>query len=120
LIFGAGCTAIYFLVPDPKQWTGAIGVFSYVAALVGMVAGSLVGVYVKAVWKRWVLLGSLIVAVPWAYYLFQKAFSGGQPWLDVWVLVLGLAFLFLVVLSTTAIIRGFEDIRQMLKALVRK
>jgi hypothetical protein len=119
LIFGAGCTAIYFLVPGPREWTGAIGLFSYVAAFVGMVAGSLVGVHVKTVWKRWVILGGLIVAVPWVYHLFQGAFSGGQQWLYVWIPLLGLAFLFLLLISTSAIVKGFGDIRKMLKALQR-
>ena len=120
LIFGAGCTAIYFVVPNPEEWTGAIGVISYVAAFVGMVAGSLVGVHIESVWRRWTILGGLIIVVPLVFHTLQKSLSGGEHWLSVWVIVLGMAFLFLVVLSTSAVVKGFNDIRQMLKALVQK
>jgi SSS family solute:Na+ symporter len=120
LIFGAGCTLIYFMVPDPQVWTGAIGVISYVAAFVGMVAGSLVGVHVESVWKRCAVLGSLLVAVPFGVHVLHGSLSAGRLWLNTWVLVLGLAFLLLVVLSTLAIAKGFNDIRQMLKALLQK
>jgi SSS family solute:Na+ symporter len=119
LIFGAGCTLIYFLVENPEDWTGAIGVISYVAAFGGMVAGSLVGVHVKSVWLRFLTLGALIVVVPWLFQLLVGAFSGGQQWLSVWTVVLGLALLLLLGLSATAIVKGFDDIKQMFKALLR-
>lgn len=119
LVFGAGCTLIYFLVPDPEEWTGAIGVISYVAAFVGMVAGSLVGTHVRSVWVRWLTLGTLVVLVPLLFNTVVGVLTGGQFWLEIWMLVLGLAFLLLVVLSTTAILRGFADIRQMFKALLK-
>jgi len=120
LIFGAGCTAIYFLVPDPKVWTGAIGVISYVAALVGMVAGSLVGVHVESVWKRWVLLGSLVFLVPLVYLFLSGALIGEQLWVGTWLVVIGAAFVLLIFLSGRAIVKGFGDIKQMLKALLQK
>jgi hypothetical protein len=118
LIFGAGCTAIYFLVPNPQEWTGAIGVFSYVAAFVGMVAGSLVGTNVTSTWLRWAILGTLVVTVPLGFHSAQSL-TWGQLWLNSWVLVLGLALLLLIGLSTTAISKGFNDIRRMFKSLMK-
>ena len=120
LIFGAGCTLIYFIPKDPSAWTSAIGVISYVAAFVGMVAGSLVGVHVRSWVGRFAILGSLIVLVPIAFYFVQKALSGGQLWPTTWGLVVTLAFALLVALSAAAILKGFGDIRQMLKGLLRK
>jgi SSS family solute:Na+ symporter len=115
LIFGAGCTLIYFVVPDPREWTGAIGVISYFAAFAGMVSGSLVGGHVRSVWLRWLILGALLIAVPWLFHLLIN----GREWLDIWILVMGLALTLLFVLSVTAIVKGFEDIRRMLRVLLR-
>ncbi len=120
LIFGAGCTAVYFLVSDPQAWTGAIGVISYVAALFGMLAGSLVGVHVTSVWKRWAILAGLIVLVSLSLPIFQGALSWMELWLSTWVIVLGLAFVLLLVISITAVVKGFDEIGEMLKTLLQK
>jgi SSS family solute:Na+ symporter len=119
MIFGASCTLIYFLVPNPNAWTGTIGVLSYVAAFVGMVAGSLVGNHVRSAGKRLLILASLIVAVAVVFRYVEAALVEGHLWIDVWTLVLVLAFLLLVLLSASAILRGFEDIKRMFKVLMR-
>jgi SSS family solute:Na+ symporter len=119
MIFGASCTLIYFFVPNPQAWTGTIAVISYVSALIGMVGGSIVGTHVVSISKRILFLAALIVLVPVCFRVVESGLKSGQLWLEIWVVVLALAFLFLVVLSTVAIVKGSGDIKHMLKALMR-
>ena len=119
LIFGASCTLIYFLVPDPRGWAGAIGVLSYVFAFVGMVAGSLIGSRVTSTFKRIALLGALIIACPLGFRYVQVAVTEGRLWIDVWILVLIGASLLLLGISALAIMKGFNDIKRMFSTLMR-
>jgi Na+/proline symporter len=119
LIFGASCTLIYFFVPDPRGWTGAIGVLSYVFAFVGMVAGSLIGSRVTSQFSRIALLGALIVTCPLGFRYIQIAVNEGRLWIDIWILVMIGASLLLLGISTLAIVKGFNDIKRMFSALMR-
>jgi SSS family solute:Na+ symporter len=119
LIFGASCTLIYFFVPDPRGWTGAIGVLSYVFAFVGMVAGSLIGSRVTSQFSRIALLGALIVTCPLGFRYIQIAVTEGRLWIDIWILVMIGASLLLLGISTLAIVKGFNDIKRMFSALMR-
>ncbi|UCF35661.1 MAG: sodium:solute symporter family protein [Acidobacteriota bacterium] len=118
LIFGAACTLIYFLVPDPRDWTGTIGVLSYFAAFTGMVAGSLVGHYVVSRVKRFAILAALIVVIPLAARYIQFTFTEGRLWQDVWSAVLVAAGVLMLSLSSLAIVKGFSDIKRMFSALM--
>lgn len=119
LIFGAACTLIYFLVPDPRDWAGAIGVLSYFSALVGMVVGSLVGHHVRSKAKRIAILATVIVALPWIFRYAAMAAHEAFSWLNVWTLLLAGAFILLVGLSGIASVKGFRDIRRMFSTLMR-
>ncbi len=117
LAMGGSATFLYFLVPDPVAWTGTIGVLSYVAALVGMVAGSLFA-RIVSVWKKSAILGTLGVVT------LLAVFAGGGTgtvavWKDVWVVVLAVTGALFVSLSGYAAIKGFSEIQSMFRLLMR-
>ncbi len=118
LILGGSATFLYFLVPDPAAWTGTIGMLSYVAALVGMVVGSLFA-RMASVSGRVLLLAGVAAAA-----LIAVLGAGQSDSLAVWKLVwLGMlvvtAVLFLS-LSGYAAIKGFSEIQYMFRLLVGK
>jgi len=120
LIFGAGCTLIYFLVPEPRDWTGTIGVLSYFFALVGMVAGSLVGHHVRSKRKRIAILGTVLLVLPWGFRYAGTVARDGLLWLNGWIILLIAAFILLVGLSGIASVKGFNDIKRMFNSLMRQ
>jgi SSS family solute:Na+ symporter len=116
LVLGGGATFLYFLVPDPVSWTGTIGVLSYVAALVGMVAGSLFARMASA-GGRVLLLSGLAGATVVAILAAGQSDSLAA-WRIVWLGVLLLTILLFVSLSAYAALKGFSEIRYMFRLLV--
>jgi len=116
LVLGGSATFLYFVVEDPVAWTGTIGVLSYVAALVGMVVGSLFA-RMASVAGRILLLAGLAVAV------VVGIVGAGQSdplafWKLVWLAILFLTGLLFVSLSAYAAIKGFSEIQYMFRLLL--
>ncbi len=120
LVLGGAATSIYFVIPNPQGWTGAIGVISFASALVGMWGGSLVGPHVPSGIVRGVLLCLLGALVPVTGYYLNSGVIGAGTWRLAWPLVFALALGLFVVVSIIASVRGLGDVRSMLRGLLGK
>jgi SSS family solute:Na+ symporter len=72
LVLGGAATSIYFVIPNPQSWTGAIGIISFGAALFGMWAGSLAGPYITSGLGRGVVLCVVVATVPVLGYFLNS------------------------------------------------
>jgi SSS family solute:Na+ symporter len=116
LLLGASATLLYFVVDDPVGWTGTIGMVSYGAAFVGMVAGSLIGQRVSSVAGRAAWLAALGGASGLAVLALMHP-AGPHAWLYTWVATLAVSLVLFVVISCWALVRGYGDIRRMFRRL---
>ena len=118
LVLGGSATFLYFLVPDPAAWTGTIGVLSYVAALVGMVVGSLFA-RMTSVAGRILLVAGVAAAAVIAVLGRRRNRTPWESGNSLWIGVLILTALLFVTLSAYAAIKGFSEIRNMFRLLVQ-
>jgi SSS family solute:Na+ symporter len=116
LLLGAGATLLYFVVDDPVGWTGTIGMVSYGAAFVGMVAGSLIGRRVASVAGQAACLAALGGAAGLAVLALMHP-AGPRAWLYTWVATLAVSLALFVVISLWALVRGYGDMRRMFRRL---
>lgn len=116
LLLGASATLLYFVVDDPVGWTGTIGMVSYGAALVGMVAGSLIGRRVPSTAWRAAWLTALGGAAGLAGFVSMHP-AGPRAWLYTWVATLAVSLALFVVISVWALVRGYGDMRRMFRRL---
>lgn len=114
LLFGGGATLIYFIVDNPGEWVGTIGLLSYSLSFVGMVLGSLVGRFVPQTSKRLAILGglTLLALVAW---ILETGRSRSEVWLDVWMMVFLASAALFVLLSAWAMIGGWSDVKQVMR-----
>jgi len=117
LVLGGSATFIYFLVPDPMAWSGVIGVLSYVAALAGMVFGSLFA-RTQSVTKRVGALAGVAAVAALAILGLVQADSL-TLWKYTWLVILMLTTVLFVSLSAYSAIKGSSEIRQMLRLLMK-
>ncbi len=117
LLLGGGATFLYFIVPDPVGWTGTIGVLSYVAALLGMVLGSLFA-RIVSVGKRAAVLGAIAVVVALAVFGATRPDST-EVWKVAWLGVLAVTAILFVSLSAYAGVKGFAEIQTMFRLLLK-
>ncbi|HEY3380248.1 MAG TPA: sodium:solute symporter family protein [Vicinamibacterales bacterium] len=116
LLLGASATLIYFVVDDPVGWTGTIGMVSYGAALVGMVAGSVIGRRVPSTAGRVAWLTALGSAAGLAGLASMHP-TGPHGWLYAWIATLAISLGLFVVISVWALVRGYGDMRRMFRRL---
>lgn len=116
LIFGASSTLIYFLIPNPEEWTGAIGVASYILAFMGMVAGSLIGTYVHSRRIRILLSVAVILSAVLGLYVYW-AIPSRDIWLNSWIVLIWVSAATFIALSAYAIVKGFTELKEMLRRM---
>lgn len=116
LLLGASATLLYFVVDDKVGWTGTIGMVSYAAAFVGMVAGSLVGRRVSSVAGRAAWLAALGGAAGLVVLALMHP-AGPNGWLYTWIATLAVSLALFVVISVWALVRGYGDMRRMFRQL---
>src|SRR5690606_25215464 len=98
LMFGASVISIYFLLPEPEQWSGTIGVTSYFFAFLGMVTGSLIGHHVPSRKMRVALVTCVVVSIimgTTTFFLLPPQ----DVWTSFWMVVIGVSALIFVLLS---------------------
>ena len=133
LIMGGSVTAFFFFIPNPEEWTGFIGVASYLLAFAGMVAGSFIGTHVQSLTVRAGLLVSVVLALFFGLYAYVTApaeVAGWlvwpeilpeivpEIWLNLWIVIALAAAILFVTLSAYTIAKGFNELRVMLRQML--
>ncbi len=107
LVLGGNATFLYFIVDDAVSWTETIGVLSYVAALAGLVAGSLFARMASATAR--ILLLTRVAAVAVVAVLGSGQFDSLTLWRIIWLSVLFSTGTLFVILSAYAAVKSHTE-----------